>query len=183
MNAASPASDAAPRVVDNVRMWTAGVPVEDAARVQIANLARLPILGGPIAIMPDVHLGKGATVGSVIPTRGAIIPAAVGVDIGCGMVALRTTLVANDLPDSLAPIRAAIERDVPVGFHAHPRPAPDRPVIRGLVLVSRPVAGVVDVDFQHFRLPRPAQLALGEKPVEHGRKQRQDVDADGGIIQ
>jgi tRNA-splicing ligase RtcB len=123
MNAASPASDAAPRVVDNVRMWTAGVPVEDAARVQIANLARLPILGGPIAIMPDVHLGKGATVGSVIPTRGAIIPAAVGVDIGCGMVALRTTLVANDLPDSLAPIRAAIERDVPVGFDAHPHPA------------------------------------------------------------
>jgi tRNA-splicing ligase RtcB len=125
MNAASPAADAAPRVIDNVRMWTGGVPVEDAARVQIANLARLPILGGPIAIMPDVHLGKGATVGSVIPTRGAIIPAAVGVDIGCGMVALRTTLAASDLPDSLAPIRAAIERDVPVGFAAHPRPALD----------------------------------------------------------
>jgi tRNA-splicing ligase RtcB len=125
MNAASPAADAAPRVIDNVRMWTGGVPVEDAARVQIANLARLPILGGPIAIMPDVHLGKGATVGSVIPTRGAIIPAAVGVDIGCGMVALRTTLAASDLPDSLAPIRAAIERDVPVGFDAHPRPALD----------------------------------------------------------
>jgi tRNA-splicing ligase RtcB len=73
--------------------------------------------------MPDVHLGKGATVGSVIPTRAAIIPAAVGVDIGCGMVALRTTLAASDLPDSLAPIRAAIERDVPVGFEAHPHPA------------------------------------------------------------
>ena len=122
MSAAAAAANPPPPVVDNVRMWTAGVPVEDAARAQIANLATLPILGGPIAIMPDVHLGKGATVGSVIPTRGAIIPAAVGVDIGCGMVALRTTLTANDLPDSLAPIRAAIERDVPVGFDAHPRP-------------------------------------------------------------
>src|SRR6476469_1624499 len=109
-------------VIDNARLWTRGVPVEDAARAQIANLAALPILGGPVAIMPDVHPGKGATVGSVIPTRGAIIPAAVGVDIGCGMVALRTSLTANDLPDSLAAIRGAIERDVPVGFDAHPRP-------------------------------------------------------------
>jgi tRNA-splicing ligase RtcB len=115
-----PASD-----IHNVRMWTEGVPVEDAARAQIRNLASLPILGGPVAIMPDVHLGKGATVGSVIPTRGAIIPAAVGVDIGCGMVALRTTLTANDLPDSLARIRAQIERDVPVGFAMHQRPVLD----------------------------------------------------------
>jgi tRNA-splicing ligase RtcB len=111
-----------PAIVGNVRMWTDGVPVEDAARVQIANLAALPILGGPVAIMPDVHVGKGATVGSVIATRGAIIPAAVGVDIGCGMVALRTTLTASDLPESLAPIRARIERDVPVGFDAHRAP-------------------------------------------------------------
>ena len=107
-------------------MWTEGVPVEAAARAQIANLARLPILGGPVAIMPDVHVGKGATVGSVIATRGAIIPAAVGVDIGCGMVALRTTLSANELPDSLASIRAQIERDVPVGFDTHPRPILDQ---------------------------------------------------------
>ena len=111
---------------DNVRMWTAGVPVEDAARMQIANLAGLPILGGPIAIMPDVHLGKGAPVGSVIPTQGAIIPAAVGVDIGCGMVALRTTLTANDLPESLAAIRAQIERDIPVGFATHRQPVLER---------------------------------------------------------
>jgi len=116
---------AASPVVDNVRMWTKGVPVEDEARAQIANLAGLPILGGPVAIMPDVHLGKGATVGSVIATRGAIIPAAVGVDIGCGMVALRTSLTAADLPDSLSPIRAQIERDVPVGFDAHRRPVVD----------------------------------------------------------
>jgi tRNA-splicing ligase RtcB (3'-phosphate/5'-hydroxy nucleic acid ligase) len=116
---------AAPPVVDNVRMWTKGVPVEDEARAQIAKLASLPILGGPVAIMPDVHLGRGATVGSVVATRGAIIPAAVGVDIGCGMVALRTSLTAADLPDSLAAIRAQIERDVPVGFDAHRRPVVD----------------------------------------------------------
>ena len=108
--------------MDNVRMWTQGVPVEEAAYQQIRNIAALPILGGHVAIMPDVHVGKGATVGAVIPTRGAIIPAAVGVDIGCGMVAVRTTLKASDLPDSLGPIRAQIEQDVPVGFDAHRQP-------------------------------------------------------------
>jgi tRNA-splicing ligase RtcB len=105
--------------MDRVRMWTDGVPVEPEALAQIRNVASLPILGGPVAVMPDVHLGKGATVGSVIPTRGAIIPAAVGVDIGCGMMAVRTTLAAGDLPDSLAQIRSRIERDVPVGFNFH----------------------------------------------------------------
>jgi tRNA-splicing ligase RtcB len=108
--------------MDNVRMWTAGVPVEADALKQILNMASLPILGGPIAIMPDVHLGKGATVGSVIPTKGAIIPSAVGVDIGCGMIALETALMASDLPDSLARIRSRFERDVPVGFNQHDRP-------------------------------------------------------------
>jgi tRNA-splicing ligase RtcB len=108
--------------MDNVKMWTAGVPVEPDAYKQIANIASLPILGGHIAIMPDVHIGKGATVGSVIPTRGAIIPSAVGVDIGCGMMAVRTTLAATDLPDSLKAIRTQIERDVPVGFEAHDDP-------------------------------------------------------------
>ena len=106
----------------NVRMWTEGVPVEPEALAQIANVASLPILGGHVAVMPDVHLGKGATVGSVIPTRGAIVPAAVGVDIGCGMMAVRTTLGASDLPDSLGEIRARIERDVPVGFNHHRQP-------------------------------------------------------------
>jgi len=108
--------------MEKVKMWTDGVPVEEEARQQIRNIASLPILGGYIAIMPDVHLGKGATVGSVIPTKGAIIPSAVGVDIGCGMVAVRTTLTAADLPDSLSAIRAQIERDVPVGFNAHDKP-------------------------------------------------------------
>ena len=89
---------------------------------QLDNMAMLPVLAGPIAVMPDVHLGKGATVGSVIPTKGAIIPAAVGVDIGCGMVAMRMRLSAADLPDSLGKIRSAIEAAVPVGFNAHHEP-------------------------------------------------------------
>ena len=108
--------------MENVKLWTQGVPVEEEAYRQIRNLASLPVLGGHVAIMPDVHVGKGAAVGTVIPTRGAIIPAAVGVDIGCGMIALRTTLTASDLPDSLSRIRGQIERDVPVGFHWHDEP-------------------------------------------------------------
>lgn len=98
-----------------IKMWTQGVPVEDEAKRQLANAARLPIVFKHIAAMPDVHLGIGATVGSVIPTFKAIIPAAVGVDIGCGMIACKTTLRAEDLPDNLAPLRAAIERAVPHG--------------------------------------------------------------------
>ena len=98
-----------------VKMWTQGVPIEDAAKRQLANAARLPIVFKHIAAMPDVHLGIGATVGSVIPTLKAIIPAAVGVDIGCGMMAAKTTLRAEDLPDNLGPLRSAIERAVPHG--------------------------------------------------------------------
>src|SRR3989338_656578 len=98
-----------------VKMWTRGVPVEDEARRQLTNAARLPIVFKHIAAIPDVHFGIGATVGSVIPTIKAIIPAAVGVDIGCGMMACKTTLTAEDLPDNLGPLRAAIERAVPHG--------------------------------------------------------------------
>src|SRR5246127_2231654 len=98
-----------------IKMWTRGVPVEDEARKQLANAARLPVVFRHIAAMPDVHLGIGATVGSVIPTLKAIIPAAVGVDIGCGMMAAKTTLRAEDLPDNLGPLRSAIERAVPHG--------------------------------------------------------------------
>jgi len=99
----------------HVKMWTRGVPVEDEAREQLAKTARMPFIFRHLAVMPDVHLGKGSTVGSVIPTLAAVIPAAVGVDIGCGMIAAKTTLDANDLPDSLARLRAAIERAVPHG--------------------------------------------------------------------
>ncbi|UMR31580.1 RtcB family protein [Massilia sp. MB5] len=99
-----------------VKMWTRGVPVEDDAKKQLANTAKMPFIYKHIAAMPDVHLGKGSTIGSVIPTLGAVIPAAVGVDIGCGMMAAKTTLTANDLPDNLGPLRSAIERAVPHGM-------------------------------------------------------------------
>ncbi len=100
----------------DVRMWTRGVPVDEQARKQLANIARMPFVHSHLAVMPDVHVGKGATVGSVIATKGAIIPAAVGVDIGCGMMAVQTTLQAQDLPDSLGALRSRIERAVPHGF-------------------------------------------------------------------
>ena len=102
-----------------VKAWIKGVPVEDATRKQLAAVATLPFIHSHVAAMPDVHLGIGATVGSVIATRGAVLPSAVGVDIGCGMMAVQTSLTASQLPDSLAKIRAAIERAVPVGFAAH----------------------------------------------------------------
>ncbi len=100
-----------------VLVWTD--EIEQPALDQLKRMANLPIVHGHIAAMPDVHLGKGATVGSVIPTRSAIIPAAVGVDIGCGMCAVRTTLDATALPESLREVRNAIERAVPVGFDMH----------------------------------------------------------------
>ncbi|MFG0319913.1 MAG: RtcB family protein [Planctomycetota bacterium JB042] len=104
-----------PGQVVPIKAWTRGVPVEAAARAQLRNIASLPFVHGHVAVMPDVHLGKGATIGSVIPTKGAIVPAAVGVDIGCGMMAVKTTLDAADLPDDLKRIRTSIERAVPHG--------------------------------------------------------------------
>jgi tRNA-splicing ligase RtcB len=98
-----------------IKAWVDGVPFEDAARAQVERLAFLPFVHQHVALMPDVHFGIGATVGSVVATRGAVIPAAVGVDIGCGMVAVRTDLTASDLPDSLARVRSAIEAAVPHG--------------------------------------------------------------------
>ena len=98
-----------------IKSWTCGVPFESQAREQLRNVASLPFIYRWVAAMPDVHLGKGATIGSVIPTLGAVIPAAVGVDIGCGMIAARTDLKADDLPDNLHGIRRAIERAVPHG--------------------------------------------------------------------
>jgi tRNA-splicing ligase RtcB len=98
-----------------IKAWTRGVPVEAEAKQQLMNIAQMPFIYRWIAVMPDVHLGKGATVGSVIPTKQAIIPAAVGVDIGCGMMAVRTSLNASDLPDDLHPLRSLIEAAVPHG--------------------------------------------------------------------
>lgn len=98
-----------------IKLWTEGVPVENEAREQLMNTAKMPFIFKHLAVMPDVHLGKGSTIGSVIPTVGAIIPAAVGVDIGCGMIAARTSLTAADLPDNLLGLRSAIEQAVPHG--------------------------------------------------------------------
>jgi len=99
-----------------VKMWTQGVPIEAEALQQLDNAARLPIVFKHVAAMPDVHYGIGATIGSVIPTIKAIIPAAVGVDIGCGMIACKTSLNARDLPDSLVALRSEIEKAVPHGM-------------------------------------------------------------------
>lgn len=100
-----------------VKVFTSDIQPE--AIQQLVNVASLPIVHGHVAAMPDVHAGIGATVGSVIATRAAIIPAAVGVDIGCGMNAVRLSLGANDLPDNLTRVRSAIEAAVPVGFDQH----------------------------------------------------------------
>jgi tRNA-splicing ligase RtcB len=98
-----------------IKAWTVGVPFEPEARAQVERVARLPFVHRHVAVMPDVHFGKGATVGSVIATKEAIIPAAVGVDIGCGMMAVRTSLSASALPDDLRAVRTAIEAAVPHG--------------------------------------------------------------------
>jgi tRNA-splicing ligase RtcB len=102
-----------------IKAWTKGVPLEAQAKQQLLNVAQLPFIFKWVAAMPDVHWGIGATVGSVIPTKGAIIPAAVGVDIGCGMMAVQTDLHAGDLPENLKGIRAAIEKAVPHGRTNH----------------------------------------------------------------
>lgn len=98
-----------------VKAWTVGVPFEKEAEAQLRRIAELGFVHKWVAVMPDVHAGMGATVGSVVATKGAIIPAAVGVDIGCGMMAVRTSLVASDLPDDLRALRSAIEAAVPHG--------------------------------------------------------------------
>ncbi|MCW3843769.1 RtcB family protein [Micromonospora yasonensis] len=113
-----------------VRVWTDPYAIEAQAAKQLRNIGALPWVHG-VAVMPDVHFGKGATVGSVIAMRQAVSPAAVGVDIGCGMSAVRTSLTATDLPDDLAPLRTAIEAAIPVGFAMRDDPVDPRR-IRGL---------------------------------------------------
>lgn len=98
-----------------IKAWTKGVQLEEQAKQQLLNAAQMPFVFKWVAAMPDVHWGIGATVGSVIPTKGAIIPAAVGVDIGCGMMAVQTSLNANQLPDNLHTLREAVEKAVPHG--------------------------------------------------------------------
>ena len=110
------------KVADRLLSWGSDVEVETIA--QAAKVTRLPFIDGHVALMPDAHVGVGATIGSVIPTRGAIIPSAVGVDIGCGMIAVETALAAGHLPDDLGALHANIARAVPAGVgqgHATPR--------------------------------------------------------------
>ncbi|MFJ2744486.1 RtcB family protein [Streptomyces sp. NPDC087440] len=104
-----------------IRMWTDPTTVEEGAMQQLRNVATLPWIKG-LAVMPDVHYGKGATVGSVIAMKGAVCPAAVGVDIGCGMSAVKTSLTANDLPGDLSRLRSKIEQAIPVGRGMHDDP-------------------------------------------------------------
>lgn len=104
----------------SVNLWVPDIAeVESSALNQIKLMSQLPILGGHIAIMPDVHCGKGATIGSVVPTLKAIVPATVGVDLACGVLAAQTNLTANDLPQDLKLIRHRIESVLPVGFNSH----------------------------------------------------------------
>lgn len=151
-----------------IKAWTRNVQVEDAAKQQLRNLAGLPFIHSHIAVMPDVHYGMGATVGSVIATKGAIVPAAVGVDIGCGMAAQRTTLVASDLPDNLLALRTGIEKRIP-----HGRTNGGMPGDRGAWGVSAPQAiGPLEAELtksmlrlegivaKHPRLEKPARRAL-----------------------
>lgn len=129
--------------------------IEHSALNQLKNLSKLPIIHSHIAAMPDVHCGIGATVGSVIPTRDAIIPAAVGVDIGCGMNALRLSIKSSQLPDNLKSMRLDIERAVPVGAGRHKRISARENVCRG-------ISGGIDRIFEKH----PALLKMIRKPQE-----------------
>src|SRR5258707_169584 len=113
-----------------VRMWRDPADVEDVALDQLRNVANLPWVEG-LAVMPDVHYGKGATVGSVIAMRDAVSPAAVGVDIGCGMTAVKSSLTVDDMPDDLGRLRSQIEKAVPVGRGSHKEPV-DPSAVPGL---------------------------------------------------
>ena len=108
-----------------IKLWARPAEVEPAALDQLRRIASLPWVFDHVAAMPDVHLGKGATVGSVIAMRDAVSPAAVGVDIGCGMAAVPTSLTAAELPDDLRALRSAVEKAIPVGFAAHPEVTKD----------------------------------------------------------
>jgi len=155
-----------------IRLWTADV--EPEAMQQLRNVARLPFIHPHgVAGMPDVHYGIGATVGSVVATQGAIIPAAVGVDIGCGMNALRTSLTASDLPDSLLDIRRQIERDIPLGAGgaAESRRWPDESLPARLGEIERKHPGVA----KHHAERQLGSLGSGNHFIEVCLDESQDV--------
>ena len=154
------------------RLWTGELEVDESSIEQIRNVSKLPILAGPVAVMPDVHFGIGATVGTVIPTRAAIVPAAVGVDIGCGMLAAKTNLTASDLPESLNKLRSQIERDVPVGFALHKQPLEPGGNLQAMALKARMKA--LDGRYDKLRILE----RMGR--VHHARVWRQLGSLGGG---
>ena len=157
-----------------VKVWTPDL--EPQARKQLENVASLPIIHGHVAAMPDVHMGIGATVGSVIPTKGAIIPAAVSVDIGCGMNAVQLSIRAKDLPTNLGKVRGAIERAVPVGFdmhesakgHGSSREEKARAMRRGLakIVEKNPQIGKMQKDFRETWVRQLGTLGGGNHFIE-----------------
>src|SRR5262245_20743639 len=143
-----------------IRLWAQPHEVESDAIRQLKAVASLPWVAHHVAVMPDVHVGTGATVGSVIAMRGAVAPAAVGVDIGCGMVAVKTSLSANRLPDDLKQLRLEIEASIPVGRAQHSRPAwRDSPLLAPRLEASLVRYAELEPEVQHFR--GRANLQLG----------------------
>ncbi len=155
--------------------------IDSSAYTQLSKIAELPFIHSHIAAMPDVHHGIGATVGSVIPTRGAIIPAAVGVDIGCGMNAVRLSLSANELPDNLKPVRGAIEDAVPVGFNMHKyvkaRRSTLKPLDAGLekILAHHPTVGKMVKNISRTWSQQVGTLGGGNHFIELCLDENQDV--------
>ena len=155
--------------------------IDSSAYTQLSKIAELPFIHSHIAAMPDVHHGIGATVGSVIPTRGAIIPAAVGVDIGCGMNAVRLSLSANELPDNLKPVRGAIEDAVPVGFSMHKyvkaRRSTLTPLDAGLekILAHHPAVGKMVKNISRTWSQQVGTLGGGNHFIELCLDENQDV--------
>ena len=166
-----------------VKIWTPSL--EGTARKQLENLAQLPIIHDHVAAMPDVHAGIGATVGSVIPTRAAIIPAAVGVDLGCGINSVQLSLTAKDLPESLGRIRSAIESAVPVGFDIHrsanggdeDRKRRAKQLREGLtsIVQHNPRIGTMQKDFQETWLKQLGTLGGGNHFIEICLDEAQNV--------
>ena len=155
--------------------------IDPSAYTQLSKIAELPFIHSHIAAMPDVHHGIGATVGSVIPTRGAIIPAAVGVDIGCGMNAVRLSISANELPDNLKPVRGAIEDAVPVGFSMHKQVKARRstltPLDAGLekILAQHPTVGKMVKNISRTWSQQVGTLGGGNHFIELCLDENQDV--------
>src|SRR5690554_67275 len=155
--------------------------IDPQALQQLINISKLPIIHSHVAAMPDVHLGIGATVGSVIPTKQAIIPAAVGVDIGCGMNALRLSLKASQLPHNLNRIRSAIEAAVPVGFAQHKCGEPAKDLLKPLqprlqrILQKHPAIGSMMRKWQDTWTTQMGTLGSGNHFIELCLDESQDV--------